>query len=906
MRVRFPFLVRDMRASHAWMHEKDFEQVRARDRANGGDRSADSGVAYKLRREGEIPAAREASPAAPVQIPTPGAQPTAGGKFLFVGDEKLYVRGVTYGTFRPRADGSEYPEPEVVEEDFRQIATNGMNAVRTYTVPPRWLLDTAQEAGLFVMVGLPWEQHVTFLDERKRAQSIEQRIREGVRACAGHPAVLCYAVGNEIPAPVVRWHGRRRVERFIRRLYDAAKSEDPAGLVTYVNYPTTEYLELPFLDLVCFNVFLEGKATLEAYLARVQNLVGERPLVMAEMGLDSRRHGEAAQADVLRWQIQTAFEAGCAGAFVFSWTDEWHRGGHDIDDWDFGLTDRARFPKPALGSVRTAFESVPVPVDAVSPRVSVVVCTLNGEPTLRDCLEGLSELDYPDYEVIVVDDGSTDDTAAIARDYDVRVISTENQGLASARNIGLHAATGEIVAYIDDDARPDRHWLTYLVSTFQRSSHVAVGGPNIPPPGDGSLAECVANSPGNPAHVLVSDREAEHIPGCNSAFRKWALDTIGGWDPQYRVAGDDVDVCWRLRDRGWTIGYTPAAVVWHHRRKSLRAYWCHQRGYGKAEALLERKWPEKYNGLGHLTWGGRMYQRGLTTALYRGRRRVAHGTWGSAPFQSIYEPAQGLLPSLVLMPEWYLVLAALAAVGALGALWQPLLFALPLLALATVAVVGQAWLSASKTDFRHSADTRWGFFKLRFVTALLHLLQPAARLRGRIAHGLTPWRRRGPGGYALPLPRVHRAWHESWRSPEDRLQSIESKLRDTGAAVRRGGDYDRWDLEVRAGLMGGARLRSVVEEHGGGKQLMRARAWPRPSAKGAVLALLSFALAAGAAVDGAWAAAVVLGLAAVALATRMVGDSSAALATLGWAVTEPEPEPERADPGVAEPSAEQA
>ena len=116
------------------------------------------------------------------------------------------------------------------------------------------------------MVGLPWEQHITFLDSRSRAGDIEARVREGVRACAGHPAILCYAVGNEIPASIVRWYGRRRIERFLRRLYKAAKAEDLGALVTYVNYPTTEYLDLSFFDLYTFNVYLEDEDRLAAYL----------------------------------------------------------------------------------------------------------------------------------------------------------------------------------------------------------------------------------------------------------------------------------------------------------------------------------------------------------------------------------------------------------------------------------------------------------------------------------------------------------------------------------------------------------------------------------------------------------------------------------------------------------------
>src|SRR5438093_5232938 len=155
------------------------------------------------------------------------ARPSAGAKFLFVGEDKLYVRGATYGTFRPDASGRPYPSPSVVARDFAEMAANGFNSVRTYTVPPRWLLDVAAENGLFVMVGIAWEQHVDFLEDRRRARSIEDRVRSAVASCAGHPALLSYAVGNEIPSQIVRWLGRRRVERFIARLYRAAKAEDP-------------------------------------------------------------------------------------------------------------------------------------------------------------------------------------------------------------------------------------------------------------------------------------------------------------------------------------------------------------------------------------------------------------------------------------------------------------------------------------------------------------------------------------------------------------------------------------------------------------------------------------------------------------------------------------------------------
>src|SRR5216110_1365623 len=225
---------------------------------------------------GDVQPAAAAFQSAPA--PAPGVRPCVRGKFLFVGDEKLYVRGVTYGAFTPDAAGNEYHNLATVERDFAQMAANGINAVRIpHTTPPRALLDIASRHGLRVMVGLSAEQYIGYLVDRPPgAPDVEALIRNRVRACAGHPALLCYALGNEIPALVARWLGRGKVERYLERLYRIVKQEDPEGLVTYVNYPTTEYLRLPFLDFVCFNVYLESQDRFEAYLARLQNIGGVR------------------------------------------------------------------------------------------------------------------------------------------------------------------------------------------------------------------------------------------------------------------------------------------------------------------------------------------------------------------------------------------------------------------------------------------------------------------------------------------------------------------------------------------------------------------------------------------------------------------------------------------------------
>ena len=801
---------------------------------------------------------------------------SARGKFLWVGEQKFYVRGVTYGTFPPNARGEAFPSPKIVDLDFAAMSENGINAVRTYTAPPRWLLDKAHRHGLRVLVGLQAERHYAFLGDRRLIREIRESVRKGASRCAGHPAVLAYTLANEIPATIVRWHGARAIERFLRHLHEDVKEITPTALVSYANFPSTEYLDLPFLDLVCFNVFLESQNNYEAYLARLQNLAGNRPLLITEAGLDSRRNGEEAQAICLDWQIRTAFASGCAGAFAYSWTDEWHRGGEDVNDWDFGLTTRERAPKLALSAVRNAFQDVPVAAEPEWPKISVVVCTFNGSRTIRDCLEGIKELRYPNYETIVVDDGSTDGAGDIARQYDVCVIRTENRGLSAARNLGWQSASGEIISYIDDDACPDPDWLSYLASTFRKENYAGVGGPNIPFLSDGNTASCVAGSPGGPAHVLLSDSEAEHIPGCNMSFRREWLEAIGGFDTQFRQAGDDVDVCWRVREHGGKLGFSPAAMVWHHYRRTVRAYWKQQVSYGKAEAMLEKKWPEKYNSSGQANWRGHIYTDGLFHNLSLARGRIYQGTWGTAGFARLYQPSPSLLNSLSLMPEWQFLSLVLAILSLFSFAWKPLLAATPLCVAAfvislipTLNAVLHLRAPASKRRFRR--------FHLRGLTAALHLMQPLARLWGRLVCSVTAWRSRRFASPHFPRPRTFQLWSQEWVDATDVLRGMESLLRSRGAVVRRGGDYEDWDLEIRGGLFGGVRIRVVAENYGPGKHMLRLRAWPWFSVPGVATVLLFLVPCIAATLDHAFYPAAALGAMGMAVAVLALRSGAVAL-----------------------------
>ena len=255
--------------------------------------------------------------------PLSGAHLAADGKFLRAGDDRFLIKGVTYGTFAPDAAGNQFPKPQQIATDFRMMAELGINTVRTYTAPGLDLLDEAARQGLRVMVGLPWSQHVAFLDNRRLKREIRRDTVARVAELGRHPAVSLFALGNEIPAGIVRWHGRLRVERFLRRLYEEAKAVAPDTLLTYVNFPPTEFLDLSFFDLCAVNVYLHREPELRAYLARLQHIAGQKPLLLAEAGADSIREGETGQAEITRMHIRAAFEEGACGAIAFAWTNEW-------------------------------------------------------------------------------------------------------------------------------------------------------------------------------------------------------------------------------------------------------------------------------------------------------------------------------------------------------------------------------------------------------------------------------------------------------------------------------------------------------------------------------------------------------------------------------------------------------
>lgn len=228
------------------------------------------------------------------------------------------------------------------------------------------------------------------------------------------------------------------------------------------------------------------------------------------------------------------------------------------------------------------------------PKVSIIVPAWNAQRTLEACLRGCRAQSYSPIEVMVVDDGSTDDSAMIAAAAGARVLSQSNAGPAAARNLGAADATGTVLAFTDSDCVPQRDWIEHLVRALEHGA-TAVGG-----------AYAIANDTA-PLAVLVQEEIAlrhegftagtDFLGSFNLAVWREAFEEVGGFDPAFRAAsGEDNDLAYRLQDRGATFAYVPEAVVAHHHPERLLPYLRTQARHGYWRVWLYAKHPRRTRG----------------------------------------------------------------------------------------------------------------------------------------------------------------------------------------------------------------------------------------------------------------------------------------------------------------------
>ena len=252
----------------------------------------------------------------------------------------------------------------------------------------------------------------------------------------------------------------------------------------------------------------------------------------------------------------------------------------------------------AKGYINIKFEAAELN-NAILPLVSVIIPVKNRPQDLRQCLDSLKKTDWPQdkLQIIVVDDGSADNTPQVAEDAGAMLIRNEiSEGPASARNRGAANSRGDILAFIDSDCLASVSWLRELTPWFSLSIVGALGGLVEGYYNQSSLDRyelaCSSLSVGNRFIYETDPRNNFYVPSCNMLVRKRSFEQIGGFAPQMHL-GEDVDLCWRLRNKEQALLFVPQGLVWHKHRTALLPMLKRKFAYGTSEAYLYKRNREK-------------------------------------------------------------------------------------------------------------------------------------------------------------------------------------------------------------------------------------------------------------------------------------------------------------------------
>ena len=230
-----------------------------------------------------------------------------------------------------------------------------------------------------------------------------------------------------------------------------------------------------------------------------------------------------------------------------------------------------------------------------NPRFSIIIPAYNAEKTLSACLESLADQSVAkeDYEIIVVDDGSTDGTAKIAKKFDVKYIFQTNQGPAAARNKGAGAAAAQIILFTDADCVPDHNWIREMVSPFGDREIVGVKGAYKTR--QTKLAARFAQAEFEDRYDLLKKSSTiDMIDTYSAAYKKDIFLSIGGFDESFPVANnEDTDLSYRLSASGHKLVFNPVAFVYHTHPDTFVKYLKlkFRRGYWRM--VVYRRYPDK-------------------------------------------------------------------------------------------------------------------------------------------------------------------------------------------------------------------------------------------------------------------------------------------------------------------------
>jgi GT2 family glycosyltransferase len=712
------------------------------------------------------------------------------GKFLIRGGAKFFLKAIRF----------EGPSSRLTFEDkiaLRKRLGDIHAAHATAVVVgdnQEALLELVAGPGLHAIVEIKVQPENLF--SRRAYRSAIADLGQRVTNLRSYPAVISYLLDCPVDPDELRARGLQMVRTRLARMVAAVREADPHRMVGVKHRAGTIGVASRDEDFIYAVMSPLTLSELRRLATRVHNLAGDRPLLL-EFARPTPAQDEL---------IAYGFALGAAGVAVQG----------AVDYRSLNPRERASLSMKMLQASELlpflALNGTCPPQPPRTPKVSVVICAYNAERTMRKCLESLRRLDYPNFEVIIVDDGSRDATAQIAADFaEFRLIRQPNKGLSVARNVGMQAALGELVAYTDSDCVVDPHWLTFMVRAMVEERLDGCGGPNYAPHEDGWLEGCVAASPGAPCHVLIGDDRAEHLAGCNMLFRKAALEDVGGFDPQFTAAGDDVDICWRLMNAGYALGYCPAAFVWHFRRNTVKAYYGQQRGYGRAEAMLYLKYPQRFNPLGQIRWNGTIP--GIRRTLPGGDRLRVSWVRTAQQMQRVDEPPLSLLAVAPMTAEWSLAATALVVLS--------LLLGVTIWPAVVLLAAGPLWaahyaLKAPLEKCHRGAGSRMLIGWLAFSGSLVRTIaryrwRADARRRALFDNGV---RQQATFDWKLRQIRLS-YWNSAYTTREAVLQQLQRFFGSRGRAVVADSGWEDFDLLVEANPCARIQFRTAEEELGG-------------------------------------------------------------------------------------------
>lgn len=454
-----------------------------------------------------------------------------------------------------------------------ELAAANVNALILTEAQAETVLSLASQASLYAMVEIAID--VKEFASPVRMRAVTARIAEAVSGLRGHPALCGFLIDCRLDNDASAKPAPNAVRSAIDTVMRTVRETDSRFLIALkrrfdekrtVPQPTQVTVALTDADLTFASLAKIDAADVSPIIYALHEIADARPLVI-EIG------EELPGQDGV---VALAFGCGAAGVVAPAM-----RRAVSSERQNIRMLAGELLPFAHL-----AGSSVPLP--ASTPMVSVVVTARDDERTIAGCLESISRLQYPNYEVIVIEDASRDRSVEVAAAAPgVRLLRQSSRaGFGAIRNAATRVARGDLIAFTRADCVIDSDWLTLAVRALTEGHCDAVGGPVFPSQEKRGVAARVRSAIEKAGAKRSSGDRAAQLADRNLMVRKSSLIAVGGFDARFIDEGGDRDLATRMLAAGMTLGWCPAGFVWRCGHLTLGEFLRRRIRDGRAEATL--------------------------------------------------------------------------------------------------------------------------------------------------------------------------------------------------------------------------------------------------------------------------------------------------------------------------------